>query len=193
MLLKRRGRVTLVERLRLWLWPRISWRRSGSYHLKRLLRLSGSRYAVAMGCAVGAFASFTPLIGFHVLISVATAWLLRANIIAAAIGTLVGNPLTFPFIWASTFKVGQLMLPGPDQSAPPTLDFALEQKSPWQIWPLLKPMLLGAIPLGLIVGSITYLIVYRMATAVRSARQARLAEGRGPSEFAAGRDPSKET
>jgi uncharacterized protein len=178
MLFKRRSRTTFRERVRLWLRPRTSWRRSVAYHLKRLFRLSGSRYAIAMGCAVGAFASCTPLIGFHFLVSVAIAWLVRGNMIAAAIGTIVGNPLTFPLIWASTFKVGQLMLPGPDQNAPPTLALSLEQKSVSQIWPLLKPMLLGSIPVGLIVGCITYVIVYRVLTAVRSARQARLAECR---------------
>ena len=178
MLFRRRSRIRVRERIRLWLWPRSSWLRSGKHHLKRLFRLSGTPYAVAMGCAVGAFASFTPLIGFHVAISIALAWVLRANLIAAGIGTIVGNPLTFPFIWAATFKVGQLMLPGPDQQVPPTLESTLEHEALPRIWPLLKPMLLGAIPFGLMAGCITYLFVYRMATMVRSARQARLAERR---------------
>ena len=163
------------ERVRVWLWPRRSWRRSGSYHRKRLLRLSGSPYSIAMGCAVGVFASFTPLMGFHVIMSVAMAWVLRGNLVAAAIGTLVGNPLTFPLIWAGTFRVGQFLLPGPDQDAPAKLSVAMEHNSVSQIWPLLKPMLLGSIPVGLVAGCITYLLVFRMVSAVRAARQARLA------------------
>ena len=181
MLFKRRNRASLGERVRVWLWPRRSWGRSGSYHLKRLLRLSGSSYSIAMGCAAGVFASFTPLMGFHVILSGAIAWCLRGNLVAAAIGTIAGNPLTFPFIWAGTFRVGQWLLPGSDQEPPKTLAFAMENSSNSQIWPLLKPMLLGSIPLGLVAATITYLLVYRMVTAVRSARRARLAGATGNS------------
>ena len=91
MLFRRRSHISLAERVRVWLWPRRSWRRSGSYHLKRLLRLSGSPYSIAMGCAAGAFASFTPLMGFHIILSGAIAWCLRGNLIAAAIGTIMGT------------------------------------------------------------------------------------------------------
>ena len=59
-----------------------------------------------MGAAVGVFVSFTPFLGFHLLITFALAWLLGANMIAGAIATSIGNPLTFPFIWASTYQVG---------------------------------------------------------------------------------------
>jgi uncharacterized protein (DUF2062 family) len=38
------------------------------------------------------------------------AFLLRANVVASAIGTLIGNPLTFPFIWLSSYKLGTALL-----------------------------------------------------------------------------------
>ena len=57
MLFKRRAQATRWEKLRLSLWPRVSWQRSLLYYLKRTLRLSGTPHAIAMGSAVGAAVS----------------------------------------------------------------------------------------------------------------------------------------
>ena len=38
------------------------------------------------------------------------AFVVRGNYLAAAIGTAVGNPWTFPFIWAGTYRLGSFML-----------------------------------------------------------------------------------
>ena len=65
MLFRRREEPGYWERFKLWLWPRVSWRRSALYYLKRILRLSGTPYAIAMGAAVGAAVAFTPFLGFH--------------------------------------------------------------------------------------------------------------------------------
>ena len=50
MLFRRREEPGYWERFKLWLWPRVSWRRSALYYLKRILRLSGTPYAIAHGC-----------------------------------------------------------------------------------------------------------------------------------------------
>ena len=52
--------------------------------------------------------SFSPFIGFHFLLAILFAYLLRGNLIAALIGTFVGNPFTFPFIWIFIYKVGNI-------------------------------------------------------------------------------------
>ncbi len=122
MLFKRRKEQGYWERFRLSLWPRVSWRRSVMYYLKRILRLSGSPYAIAMGTAVGASISFTPFLGFHILITFAVAWLLRANMIAGALATSIGNPLTFPVIWASTYQIGYLIMKGASRTPPALLE-----------------------------------------------------------------------
>jgi uncharacterized protein (DUF2062 family) len=178
MLFRRRSELTTWERFRLSLWPRVSWRRSGSYHAKRLLRLSGSPYAVAMGCAVGAFVSITPFLGFHFIIAIAIAWVLRSNLLAAAIGTGLGNPLTYPIYWATTFELGRYILPGPQQDVPAGLEHDLWHKSLGQLWPVIEPMIIGSIPIGLPVGAIVYVAVYKMVAAYQSARRARLARKR---------------
>ena len=70
-----------------------------SYYKLRLARLPDSNYAISSGFACGAMVSFTPLLGLHFVLAVVFAYLIRGNFIAALIGTVVGNPLTFPFIW----------------------------------------------------------------------------------------------
>jgi uncharacterized protein (DUF2062 family) len=177
MLFRRRDDPGTWERFRTWLWPRVSWRRSAIYFLKRILRLSGTPYAIAMGAAVGAGVACTPFIGFHFLLTFLIAWPLRGNLLAGALATSVGNPLTFPFIWASTYQLGHLFL-GRETGGAPEVEHALLHKSWDQILPIVMPMTIGAIPLGLAVGGIVYLIVYKAVSAYREDRNRRFAERR---------------
>ena len=82
-----------------------------NYIVQRLLRLSDSSYSIAAGFACGAAVSFTPFIGFHILLAIALAHLLRSNVLAAIIGTAVGNPWTFPFIFVLLYRVGTAVMP----------------------------------------------------------------------------------
>ncbi|WP_417684293.1 DUF2062 domain-containing protein [Roseibium sp.] len=183
MLFRRRHSPTRIERLRVAVWPRHSWVRSTRYYGKRVLRLTATPHAIAIGFAAGAFASFTPLIGFHFLISFALAYVIGGNLIAAALGTSVGNPLTFPFIWASTFKIGSWILY--ERPAVPHHDLheqfqeRLLTKSLDVLLPMLKPMLVGALPLGLIVGTISYFIVLKSVEVYQRRRRKTLARKRG--------------
>ena len=77
-----------------------------SYYKLRLARLPASNYAISSGFACGSMVSFTPLLGLHFILALIFAYLIRGNLIAALIGTVVGNPLTFPFIWGLIYKVG---------------------------------------------------------------------------------------
>jgi uncharacterized protein (DUF2062 family) len=131
-----------------------------------------------MGAAIGAFASFTPFIGLHLVITMAIAWMLGANMIAGAIGTAIGNPLTFPVIWASTYEIGQALLGERRGEAPAGLGHELMHKSFDQIVPLLKPMVVGSAPLGLTVGILVYVIVYKAVSAYQESRRKRFAAGR---------------
>jgi hypothetical protein len=174
MLFKRRDTAGWLERLRVWAWPRVSWSRSGRYFLKRVLRLSGTPYAIAAGCAAGVFVSFTPFIGFHVLLTAAVAWAIGGNVLAGLIASVVGNPLTFPFIWAGTYEVGQYLLYGRQTDAPVGLHHQILGRSFLDIWPLIKPMLVGALPVGLIAGSIVFVLVHRTVMAYQTSRRLRL-------------------
>ena len=174
MLFRRRKKTTHIERARLWVWPRVSWRRSTLYYVKRILRLSATPYAIAAGCAIGAFLSFTPFIGFHIAISVALAWLVRGNLIAAAIGTSVGNPLTFPLIWASTYELGYVILRGEPATAPPPLGWHFLERSVDNLSPIIKTMTVGSLPLGFLASLVVYAIVYKSVAAYQASRRKRL-------------------
>ncbi|MYZ48706.1 DUF2062 domain-containing protein [Propylenella binzhouense] len=180
MLFKRRHRQSFRQRVRVWLWPRVSWRRSAAYHAKRVLRLSATPYSIAMGCAVGAFVSCTPFIGMHFLITFLIAWPLRGNLIAGAIGTSIGNPVTFPFIWVGTYKIGHLLLHGHDRDAPARLGQDLLTKSFDQLVPILKPMAIGSVPLGLAIAVVTYFLTYYLVATYQAGRRERFAARRLP-------------
>ncbi|MTH97742.1 DUF2062 domain-containing protein [Roseibium sp. RKSG952] len=191
MLFRRRDKPSRMERIRVAVWPRHSWSRSTRYFSKRVLRLSATPNAIALGFASGAFASFTPLIGFHFLTAFATAYIVRGNFIAAALGTSVGNPLTFPFIWASTFKVGQWILGGEATHADAHAVHAQFQERLLQnsfdlLLPMLKPMIVGAIPLGLTTGILSYIIVYKSVEVYQRRRKHTLAIKRQPKKNAPG-------
>src|SRR3546814_13256871 len=105
-----RNPLPVHKRVSGFLWPRGGWRRSGIYVSHRLRRLPGTPYRIAAGFACGAAISFPPFIGLHFVLSAALALIVRGKIIPSAIGTDVGNPWTFPFIWLWTFSLGHWML-----------------------------------------------------------------------------------
>lgn len=82
--------------------------------LRRLHRLRADPHAIAAGFASGAALSCTPLFGLHILLALGLAWLVRGHLVAAAIGTAVGNPLTFPLIVSGAYGVGAAMLGAPE-------------------------------------------------------------------------------
>lgn len=179
MLFKRRKRADLWERTRTLVWPRRSFWRSAQYFAKRALRLRATPHAIAAGVAAGVFASFTPLLGFHFLLAAAAAWVMGGNLVASAFGTAVGNPLTFPFIWGATYKVGKMILYGshPGDVAPMHLGHVLRHLEFARLWePFLKPMIAGALPLGIGAGLIFYILTRWTVATFREQRRKRLAE-----------------
>ncbi|HCQ82222.1 MAG TPA: DUF2062 domain-containing protein [Rhodobiaceae bacterium] len=172
---KRRKPRSIIEKWQQFFWPREGWMRAIKYTWQRAIRLDGSAHSIAMGLAVGAFVSATPFIGTHLLWAALVAWVLGGNIIASAIGTWVGNPLSFPFIWIMTFNVGHFILGTWDQTTDlPALSFWLFLDAPLStLWPVIFPMLVGGIPVGIAMGVATY---YPSLWAVRFYQEKRRAK-----------------
>ena len=105
----RREKLGPLRRLSRLLWPAMGWRRTGYYLKHRIGRLPGSPYQIAAGFACGAAISFSPFVGLHFIIGGIWAWLFKSNIISSAIGTVIGNPWTFPFIWTWIYHCGVWM------------------------------------------------------------------------------------
>jgi hypothetical protein len=154
----------------------MNMRRTTRFYALRILRLRASPHAIAVGVAAGVFAAFLPFIGVHMALSVAIAWLLGGNMIAATASTLlVGNPFTYPFIWASTWQAGEIILRSTVQHPRPInlgdlfLHFGL-----MEIWrPILKPMLIGAVPMALVFAVFGYFLSAQGVRLFRTRRQAR--------------------
>lgn len=173
MLFGRREPEPVLNRLRVAVWPRRSWRRSLRYANLRLGRLNASRHAIALGIAVGVFAAFQPILGFQMLFAAAAAWLLRASVGAALAGTFVGSPLTWPFMWLASYQIGALLtgsphnitfrelwraLAGIGAVAAPDMVGSAAGRLAWQV---LYPLAIGAVPLGLLAGAVIYAMVVR--------------------------------
>ncbi|MEM7070296.1 MAG: DUF2062 domain-containing protein [Pseudomonadota bacterium] len=100
----------LWRTLRKLVWPDMTFKRVFTYFCLRLARLKDSIDAISIGFAFGAALSFTPLFGLHIAIAAGLSLMFRGNLLSAIIGTIVGNPWTFPFIWWSSYQLGQLIL-----------------------------------------------------------------------------------
>lgn len=121
-------------------------------------------HKVALGVAIGVGISFVPLPGFGAILAIVGAWLVRGSIPAALVAQVVGNPWTFPFIWAASLAVGRVIIPlqnGTDLTA-------LMNNLDWQfvlanqqdlIMNILVPLALGGLILGFVFGVLTYAVV----------------------------------
>ena len=72
----------------------------------KVYRIRDFPESVAIGLSWGVAVSFTPLLGFHLIICYLGTWLMRGNLIAATVGTIIGNPWTFPFFFYANYKIG---------------------------------------------------------------------------------------
>ena len=174
MLFRRREAESLLERMRVHLWPRRSWTRSSRYVVYRLRRLSDTPHAVALGFAIGVFTATTPFLGTHMVMAALLAWVIGGSVVAALLGTFLGNPLTYPLLWYSTYEVGNLMLRGKMVQQRIDLSGGIFQKSLDQLWPILKPMTLGSIPVGLALALLSYVLVKPMVEAYKHRRRRKL-------------------
>ncbi|MBR0556221.1 DUF2062 domain-containing protein [Ciceribacter sp. L1K23] len=181
---RRRTPARFKDRLRGLIWPRGGLARVFRYFKIRIVRLTASPHAIAAGVAAGIMASWTPFIGFHFLLAFAIAFLLAGNMVAAALGTAFGNPLTFPFIWAATWEIGNRILGETARRGGRHLDLVrlLEHADLKQVWdPVLKPMLIGSIPPALLSGLAIYLLLFLVVRNGQARRRRQLAAGRSKS------------
>lgn len=157
-------------------WPTIGWRRAVSYMRHRVGRLPGSPYSIASGFAFGAAVSFTPFMGFHILTAGILSWICRGNVIAAAIGTAVGNPWTFPLIWTWIYMLGAAILGAePLDLEFETLAFAVVVD---RFWELFVPMAVGGAPTAVLAWFVFFYPVRALVRRYQAARFARREQGR---------------
>jgi len=134
----------------------VTLQRTVRYLYLRLIRIRSSPQEIARGLAIGVFVGITPFIGIHMILAVALAVLLKGNKFMALLGTWVGNPLTFSFIFFLDYKVGRWILGG----GPGTLK--LSSTHPLDIlhlsWKLLFPRSVGGLVIGLTSAILAYFL-----------------------------------
>jgi uncharacterized protein (DUF2062 family) len=124
-------------------------------HHMTLMAINDTPHSIALGSAIGIFFGFTPLTSLKTLLSIALAWVLRVNKVAAAIAVTVHDVLLFvmPAIYFAEYKAGCWLLRRP----PPhhiRFHFSVYDYAHWNVfvrvvWPALIGSMLIAIPSAL--------------------------------------------
>jgi hypothetical protein len=171
MVLGRRKRKSQWQRLRDAVWPRGGVRRGAKYIAYRVVRLPGTAYSIAAGVAAGAAVSFTPFLGFHFVLGCLLALVTGGNVLASVIGTAVGNPWSFPFIWSLIYTIGRWFLGmGESEGISPALTMSDIFHQPMEV---LYPMTIGAIPTAITAWIVFFIPVYAGVRRYQTLRLAR--------------------
>lgn len=110
MVFKRRDKRSIIRIVLEALWPRGGWGRAYEYVKHRIRRLPDTPEKIARGVWAGVFAAWTPFYGFHFVVAIIIAKLMRGNILAALLGTFFGNPLTYVPIGVLALNTGHFLL-----------------------------------------------------------------------------------
>lgn len=173
-----------------WLWPQRGFGGIVRYFKNRLARMKGSPHYLAAGFASGAAVSFLPLPGLHFIIGGILAFATRGSLIASALGTAIGNPWTFPFIWLGAFRLGRWLGIGDgDAASGVRLGERLEgvvadilegrlKAAAVDSWPFLGPTFVGGAIIGVVVWALAYFVLRHVVSRHQVRRQAKKAEGR---------------
>jgi uncharacterized protein len=160
--------------------------RYSSYSWKRLLRVRATPHEIALGVAAGVFAACTPFLGIQMLMAAGLALALRANIAAALMATFVGNPLSWPAIWGTSYVAGALALGldpafAADQIADGAAAIGETLKDPTaakldaavdNLFPLVEPIVIGSLIVGLLAAVACYYPTHRAVRLFQNRRAA---------------------
>tara|TARA_X000000368_G_C22810050_1_gene614264 strand:+ start:305 stop:757 length:453 start_codon:yes stop_codon:yes gene_type:complete len=120
----------------------------------KLVRIKDFPESVAIGLSWGVAISFTPLLGFHLVICYLGTLIMRGNIIAATVGTIVGNPWTFPVFFYVDYKIGTLFFFDEMYFYEFKISFFIDNFDN-----LFFPTLVGSIPLAIAAWFSTYYLI----------------------------------
>jgi len=131
----------------------------------QIKKLNGDPHYVALGMAIGVFVGVTPTIPFHTALALALSFLFRGSKAAAAIGVWFSNPVTIPFFYYGSYKVGAFFWG--DSMIP----FDPKQESLTELFKMgadvLAAMMVGGVIIGIVPGVAAYFITLKIMTAER--------------------------
>lgn len=129
-----------------------------SAKLKKAFKEDPRPQRVALSFAVGTAISFSPFLGFHLLIAIVVAFLFRLNKVEMILGTFVNNPWTFPFVYGGAYFLGAWML----RLKHPSFSLDLITKPGFLI-----PLALGCTVFMVIAGGLAYLVALTVIRRLR--------------------------
>ena len=139
-----------------------------NYYWLRLTRLPGSTYAISAGFACGSMVSFTPLLGLHFFLAVIFAFLIRGNFIASLLGTAIGNPISFPFIWGLIYNIGAFVTSKSSINLQSKISVDLILNETYEVF---IPMLIGGAIIAVPVWLLTYFIMYSLIASYKKTKK----------------------
>ena len=125
--------------------------RSFKFIKNKIIRIKDFPEAISIGLAWGACVSVTPLLGLHIIICFLGTYIMKGNLLAAAAGTVLGNPWTFPFFFYLGFKIGCFFYEPDVDIFEFRISFFTENFEE-----LFIPTLIGSIPIAILIWFITY-------------------------------------
>lgn len=172
MLFKRKNKQSIWSKLRDFIWPRSGWKRSLLYLKHRILRLPHSARDISMGLAAGCVVSWTPTLGVQILQCFIFCKITRANFFASVVGTVFGNPWTFPILFWIAHIVGSyfleitglykyFLLMGADTVVSPDHEYEMVAYI---------PTLVGGYIMAVLTFPIFYYVFYYLITGARAAK-----------------------
>lgn len=160
----------------------------------RILHADDPPHRLALGIGIGMFVTFTPLIGFQMLISVFLAWMLRANKLVGVPLVWISNPVTFvpiyyPCYWLGCQILGQPVLSNKwEEIGDSWAALAADPTARWsdkvRFWggnlmDVIEPLWVGCLIVATVLGVISY---YASLLTIRAYRMRRFGQLMPPSK-----------
>ena len=128
---------------------------------------------VAASFAIGVAIAFTPLLGFHWIMALFVAILLKLNKLDVFLGTLVVNPLTLGPVSAVALPLGRLIVRARQEAVTHMPWGDLLRPSLWaQAAPAMRTIgiqwAIGMFALSVLFGALTYLVLVRVLRSRRA-------------------------
>ncbi|MCJ7771816.1 MAG: DUF2062 domain-containing protein [Desulfobacterales bacterium] len=144
--------------------PSNGWRQKFRNFINKAKTLQGDPTYIAKGLAIGVFVGITPTIPLHTGIAIALAFIFKASKPAAVIGVWSGNPVTIPFIYFGSYKIGMLLT---GKSATLDNNYMTIQELLQQGIDTTIAMILGGVILGILPAIAAYFITRNVFTVIR--------------------------
>ncbi len=152
-------------------------RKIKAFFIYRVLHIDDTPHRIALGVAIGMFITWTPTVGFQMLLVLALAWLLGANKLVGVPFVWISNPATIVPIFLPNYYLGRWVLGGNSEAPDFTKAMAfsgswLETVQNWwaATWQVFWPLWVGSIIAGLFLGAVTYGLIYYAVIEYRKIR-----------------------